>query len=299
MRKSHPVTRATILYVVSLLCCAGAIALYLSFPRSVKPTVVFLPSTSPAHDSVATASVAAGVDFYTALPLHMVGKFISFLSISGRSPVSLTVDVLLLSTAASLPNCRSSSSSPPLRNRRCPLHCRRSYLSAPVTSRRWTLPPPPPLPLHRAAFFFFLHQQPVSIAATINAAHFSVGSVICRPRHLIPLPHPAVAAALICPYSPGNRSSRGPLPLPTALLPASSLLSILRARSARPRFSCDQLSAIARSDCFPSVPSLPPRRRARVAVAISSAESSSIGLLCFFFPLPQPCFCRNRRCRWL
>ncbi|RWW72872.1 hypothetical protein BHE74_00019298 [Ensete ventricosum] len=74
-----------------------------------------------------------------ALPLHMVGKFVSFLSIGGRSPISLAVEVLLLSTTASLPNRRRSSSSPPLRNRRCPLHYRKSYLSS---HRCWTLPHP-------------------------------------------------------------------------------------------------------------------------------------------------------------
>ncbi|RZS20272.1 hypothetical protein BHM03_00052772 [Ensete ventricosum] len=73
----------------------------LSFPRSVKPIVVSLPSTSPAHDSVAATSTATGIDFCTTLPLHMVGKFVSFLSIGGRSPVSLVVEVLLLSTASS------------------------------------------------------------------------------------------------------------------------------------------------------------------------------------------------------
>ncbi|RZS01462.1 hypothetical protein BHM03_00031314 [Ensete ventricosum] len=118
----------TILSVVSLLCCAGVIALDLSFPRSVKPTIVFLPSTSPAHGSVAVAFVAAGVDFYTTLSPHMVGKFVSFLSIGGRSSISLVVDVLLLSTSASLPSRRPSSSSSPLRNRRCPLHSPTSFL---------------------------------------------------------------------------------------------------------------------------------------------------------------------------
>ncbi|RWW20773.1 hypothetical protein GW17_00015092, partial [Ensete ventricosum] len=39
------------------------------FHGSVGPTVVSLPSTSPAHGSVVAASTAADVDFYTALPL--------------------------------------------------------------------------------------------------------------------------------------------------------------------------------------------------------------------------------------
>ncbi|RZR79322.1 hypothetical protein BHM03_00005026 [Ensete ventricosum] len=44
----------------------------------------------------------------------MVSKFISFLSIGGRSPASLAVEVLLLSTATSFPSRQPSSSSPPL-----------------------------------------------------------------------------------------------------------------------------------------------------------------------------------------
>ncbi|RRT82464.1 hypothetical protein B296_00015776 [Ensete ventricosum] len=44
----------------------------------------------------------------------MVSKFVSFLSIGGRSLASLTVEVLLLSIVASLPSLRPSSSSPPL-----------------------------------------------------------------------------------------------------------------------------------------------------------------------------------------
>ncbi|RWW15569.1 hypothetical protein GW17_00020584 [Ensete ventricosum] len=39
------------------------------FHDSVGPTVVSLPSTSPAHGSIAAASAAADIDFYTALPL--------------------------------------------------------------------------------------------------------------------------------------------------------------------------------------------------------------------------------------
>ncbi|RRT46380.1 hypothetical protein B296_00018603 [Ensete ventricosum] len=130
-------TQATILFVVSLLGCARAIALGdpylvasllrclldsnrsndlcdpggttdLSFPHSVKPTAVFLPSTSPAHSSIAAASATIGVDFCIALSLHIVDKFVSFLSIDGHSLVSLTVEVLLLSTATSLPSPISS-----------------------------------------------------------------------------------------------------------------------------------------------------------------------------------------------
>ncbi|RRT50291.1 hypothetical protein B296_00051867 [Ensete ventricosum] len=61
------------------------------FHGSVRPTTVPLPSTSLAHGSVAVASAAASVDFCTAFPLHMVGKFISFLSIGGCSPASLAI----------------------------------------------------------------------------------------------------------------------------------------------------------------------------------------------------------------
>ncbi|RWW38842.1 hypothetical protein BHE74_00055888 [Ensete ventricosum] len=49
------------------------------------PESVFLPSTSPTHGSIVAA---AGVDFYTALSLHIVGKFISFLSISSHTILS-------------------------------------------------------------------------------------------------------------------------------------------------------------------------------------------------------------------
>ncbi|RWW60504.1 hypothetical protein BHE74_00032495 [Ensete ventricosum] len=94
-------------------------------------------------------------------------------------------------------------------------------------------------------------QQPASVTATISIAPFSVGSVICHPCCLIPLPHPADVVGLICPCSLGSRSSHGPLPLPTALLPASSLPSILRARSARSCFSCGQPSAIVASVASP------------------------------------------------
>ncbi|RZR89606.1 hypothetical protein BHM03_00017360 [Ensete ventricosum] len=69
-------TQATIVFVVSLLCCAGAVALgdpHLIppslFHSSVRPTIVSLPSTSPAHGSVVAASATVGVDFYTALSL--------------------------------------------------------------------------------------------------------------------------------------------------------------------------------------------------------------------------------------
>ncbi|RRT48460.1 hypothetical protein B296_00051104, partial [Ensete ventricosum] len=163
----------------------------LSFPRSVKPIAVSLPSTSPAHNSVVATSTPTGIDFCTTLPLHMVGKFVSFLSISGCSPVSLVVEVLLLSTA---------SSSRLLD--RCPFFL--PYRCTPCN---------------------FLQQS--SIAATISATPFSVGNVICYPCYLIPLPHLNDVAALIYPYSPGNHSRCSPLPLPTALLPASSLLLIL------------------------------------------------------------------------
>ncbi|RRT52306.1 hypothetical protein B296_00012444 [Ensete ventricosum] len=84
------------------------------FHNSIRPIVVSLPSTSPAHSSVVAASTAIGVDFCTRFPLHMIDKFVSFLSISGCSPASLTIEVLLISTATSLPNRRPSSSSPPL-----------------------------------------------------------------------------------------------------------------------------------------------------------------------------------------
>ncbi|RWV79434.1 hypothetical protein GW17_00059437 [Ensete ventricosum] len=84
------------------------------FHGNIGPTAVSLPSTSPAHGSVVAASIVVGVDFCTAFSLHMVGKFISFVSIGGRSLDSLTVEVLLLSIAASLPSRQSSSSSPPL-----------------------------------------------------------------------------------------------------------------------------------------------------------------------------------------
>ncbi|RWW73346.1 hypothetical protein BHE74_00018800 [Ensete ventricosum] len=84
------------------------------FHGSVGPTAVSLPSTSLAYGSVAAASTATGVNFCIAFSLHMVCKFVSFLSNGGRSPASLTVEVLLLSTVASLPSLRPSSSSPPL-----------------------------------------------------------------------------------------------------------------------------------------------------------------------------------------
>ncbi|RWV87795.1 hypothetical protein GW17_00050177 [Ensete ventricosum] len=79
------------------------------FHGSVGPTAVSLPSTSLAYGSVAAASTAAGVNFCIAFSLHMVGKFVSFLSNGGRSPASLIVEVLLLSTFASLPNLLSRS----------------------------------------------------------------------------------------------------------------------------------------------------------------------------------------------
>ncbi|RRT70131.1 hypothetical protein B296_00013429 [Ensete ventricosum] len=118
----------------------------------------------------------------------MIGKFVSFLSLGGRSPLSLAVEVLLLSTAASLPNCWPSSSSPPLRNRRCPLHCRRSYLSAPVANRRYhlLLDAASSFSLVAASYGFFLHQQshhlavtPVT-AASVNRCHHQHRSFLCR-----------------------------------------------------------------------------------------------------------------------
>ncbi|RWW76799.1 hypothetical protein BHE74_00015084 [Ensete ventricosum] len=62
---------------------------------------VSLPSTSLAHDSVVAAFATADVDFYTTFLLHMVKKFVSFLSIGGCSSASLVVEVLLLSTTTS------------------------------------------------------------------------------------------------------------------------------------------------------------------------------------------------------
>ncbi|RZR87281.1 hypothetical protein BHM03_00014649 [Ensete ventricosum] len=84
------------------------------FHDSIGPIAVSLPSASPAHSSVAAASATTGIDFCTCFPLHMVDKFVSFLSISGCSPTSLTIEVMLISTATSLPSRRPSSSSPPL-----------------------------------------------------------------------------------------------------------------------------------------------------------------------------------------
>ncbi|RZS29183.1 hypothetical protein BHM03_00062891 [Ensete ventricosum] len=57
------------------------------FHGNVKPTTMSLPSTSPAHGSVDAASAVVGVDFCTAFLLHMVDKFIYFLSSSaGKLP---------------------------------------------------------------------------------------------------------------------------------------------------------------------------------------------------------------------
>ncbi|RWW81956.1 hypothetical protein BHE74_00009603 [Ensete ventricosum] len=191
-------------------------------PKMISPSLAASNPQSclflPLHQHTTMSSLlplSLGVNFCTALPLHLVNKFISFLSIGGCSPVSLVVEVLLLSTASSswLPD-------------RCPFFL--PYRCTPCN---------------------FLQQS--SIVATISVAPFSIGSIIYCPRCLIPLPHPADAAALICPCSPGSLRRRSPLPLPTALLPASSMPSILRARSARPRFSCGQPSTIATSIASP------------------------------------------------
>ncbi|RWW47117.1 hypothetical protein BHE74_00046930 [Ensete ventricosum] len=85
------------------------------FHDNVEPTTMSLPSTSPAYGSVAAASAVVGVDFCTAFPLHMVDKFIYFLSSSAGKPASIPT------TISDVPS----------------YHCHRSYLSAPVASRRY------------------------------------------------------------------------------------------------------------------------------------------------------------------
>ncbi|RZS11447.1 hypothetical protein BHM03_00042779 [Ensete ventricosum] len=138
----------------------GLLCFFFPLPLPMAPAAALI--ASPASSSVVSHSFRSSCP---ALLVHMVGKFVSFLSIGGRSPLSLAVEVLLLSIASSFPSRRPSSSSPPLRNRRCPLHYRRSYLSASVASRRWMLPPPSPLPLlssapaAQAAPVLFLYQQ--------------------------------------------------------------------------------------------------------------------------------------------
>ncbi|RZS25505.1 hypothetical protein BHM03_00058710 [Ensete ventricosum] len=105
--------------------------------------------------------------------------------------------------------------------------------------------------------------------------------------NLIQLPHPAAAAALICPCSPGSHSSRGPLPLPTEPLPSSTLpdgpaasalpllqpLSTLLPHPSQPAFITTALPL------FPSAAAVllpqPPLPMAPAAAAIASTASSS------------------------
>ncbi|RZS28926.1 hypothetical protein BHM03_00062584, partial [Ensete ventricosum] len=113
---------------------------------------------------------------------------------------------------------------PPLRNRRCPLHCRRSYLSAPVASNHChpSLDAASSVSTAATSCGFLLHQQPHHLAVTpvattsVNRCHhqcppFSVGTVIYRPRCLIPLmpllssapvAQAVVAAAVLFLYQP-------------------------------------------------------------------------------------------------
>ncbi|RWW52386.1 hypothetical protein BHE74_00041198 [Ensete ventricosum] len=122
-----------------------------------------------------------------------------------------------------------------------------------------------------ASYGFFLHQQPHHLAtpvaaASVNRCHHQRCSFLCRQRHMpSPLPHPAdprssssANCVVACLLSAVNLASK--------IGPTTPLLQpALRNRSER---------------CFPSVPPLPPRQRARVVIAISYAESSSI------LPLP-------------